>query len=69
MVSLTHAKKRRSARARCPYAHIVLSIKDVPHNDSGFIDSRWIDANLSAEMPLIHDSLSTDNEKAYARKT
>ncbi len=29
-----------------PHAHIVLSLKDVPHNDSGFIDSRWIDANL-----------------------
>jgi hypothetical protein len=37
----------------------------VPHNDSGFIDSRWIDVNLSAEMPHIHD---TDDKQEYTRK-
>jgi hypothetical protein len=51
-----------------PHAHIVIQLKDVPHNTNGFTESSWIDANLSAEMPINQDNLSSDEEKEYARK-
>ena len=50
------------------HAHIVIQLKDVPHNANGFIESSWIDANLSAEMPITQDNLISDEEKEYARK-
>ncbi len=52
-----------------PHAHIVLKLKDVPPNPDGFIDSDWIDTNLSAEMPIIQDNnLNSEKEIEYARK-
>jgi hypothetical protein len=51
-----------------PHAHIVMQLKDVPHNANGFIESSWIDANLSTEMPITQDNLCSHEEKEYARK-
>jgi hypothetical protein len=39
-----------------PHTHIVLKLKEVPHDANGFVDSSWIDANLSDEMPTSHQS-------------
>ena len=54
-----------------PHAHIVLKLKDVPHDANGFVHSSWIDANLSAEMPTSHqrDNNTCSNEDLeYARQ-
>ena len=49
-----------------PHAHIVIKIEGAPTSDEPELASDWVDANLTAKMPIITDASSAEDIK-YAQ--